>query len=64
MSGIYLISNSKNGKVYVGSSKNIEKRKKQHFKDLENNTHHSVKLQRSYNATRDKVHSSFRLSKK
>lgn len=54
MSGIYLISNSKNGKVYVGSSKNVEKRKKQHFKDLENNTHHSAKLQRSYNVTRDR----------
>ena len=54
MSGIYIISNSKNGRVYVGSSKNIEKRKKQHFKDLENNTHHSAKLQRSYNASKDK----------
>lgn len=54
MSGIYLISNSKNGKVYVGSSKNIEKRKKQHFKDLESNAHHSAKLQRSYNAAKDK----------
>lgn len=52
--GIYKIENINNGKVYVGSSKNIEVRIKQHFSALEKNKHHSVKLQRSYNATKDK----------
>lgn len=33
MIGIYKISNNINGKVYIGKSKNIDKRFKQHIKD-------------------------------
>lgn len=47
-SGIYCIKNKINNKVYVGSSINITKRKSLHFKSLEQNKHHSIKLQRAY----------------
>jgi hypothetical protein len=49
MIGIYKIINTLNNKVYVGSSTNINTRWNQHRKSLCSNTHHSVKLQRSYN---------------
>jgi group I intron endonuclease len=49
MMGIYQIRNKENGKVYVGSTRDFEKRKKQHFYALKNNAHHSTKLQRSFN---------------
>jgi hypothetical protein len=52
--GIYKITNTKNKKVYIGSSKDIYRRWKEHLGKLENNSHHSTKLQRSYNATKDK----------
>ena len=48
-SGIYQIKNTLNGKVYVGSAKDFEKRWKRHFKDLENGVHSSIKFQRSFN---------------
>ena len=49
MVGIYKITNIKNGKIYVGSSKDIEKRWKEHLYKLKYGVHHSVKLQnRSY----------------
>lgn len=54
MIGVYSITNTKTGKMYIGSSKNIETRWKQHLKMLNNGTHHSAKLQRSYTATKDK----------
>ena len=54
MQGIYKIENVKNGKVYVGRSKHIEKRWKQHMDMLEKNEHHSIKLQRAYNKLKDK----------
>lgn len=54
MQGIYKIENTNNGKVYIGRSKNIEERWKQHKRMLENGTHHSVKLQRAYNMLKDK----------
>lgn len=47
-SGIYKITNKKNGKFYIGSSKNIEKRWLKHLGDLKASMHHSIKLQRSY----------------
>lgn len=47
-SGIYVIRNKITGKVYVGSTKDFDKRKEQHFKNLEAGKHSSVKLQRSY----------------
>lgn len=47
--GIYQIINLKNNNRYIGSSKNINKRKFRHFLDLKNNMHHSLYLQRAYN---------------
>lgn len=47
--GIYKITNSVTGKCYVGSASTIKKRCKQHFSLLEKKSHHSIKLQRSYN---------------
>jgi group I intron endonuclease len=52
--GIYKIENIKNKKVYIGSSKDINKRIIQHKQLLEKGIHHSCKLQRSYNQTQDK----------
>lgn len=48
-SGIYIIENIKTSKSYIGSSKSILKRWKQHVRMLQKNKHHSCKLQRSYN---------------
>ena len=47
--GIYKIENLINGKCYVGSAKSFERRKRQHFKDMENNKHGNIKLQNSVN---------------
>jgi group I intron endonuclease len=43
--GIYTITNLKNSRVYVGSSRNIERRFKSHIDDLKKGSHHSYKLQ-------------------
>jgi group I intron endonuclease len=47
--GIYSIENTDTGKLYIGSSKNIKHRIKNHFTELSKNKHHSQKLQHSYN---------------
>lgn len=47
--GVYQIRNIINDKVYVGSSKDIYKRKKQHFSSLIQNKHENNKLQKSFN---------------
>ena len=47
--GVYKISFSNTDKVYVGSSKDIEKRIKQHKDMLSRGNHHSYKLQEYYN---------------
>ena len=47
-SGIYAIKNCVNGKLYIGSTKNFEKRYKHHLYNLSNNIHCNNKLQRSY----------------
>lgn len=47
--GIYKITNLKTGKVYIGSSSDIERRFSEHKKDLENNKHHSYKMQKDFN---------------
>lgn len=49
VSGIYKIINTIDSKCYIGSSKNIKDRWRRHKKDLKNNCHHSIILQRSYN---------------
>lgn len=49
MIGIYEIKNKLNNKIYIGSSVNIEKRWKDHKYYLNNNKHHSILLQNSWN---------------
>lgn len=48
-SGIYIIRNTVNGKVYIGQSRRISNREYCHFRALEKGTHHNKHLQRSYN---------------
>jgi group I intron endonuclease len=48
-SGIYKIENVIDGKKYVGSSKNLNKRKATHWRSLRNNKHHNQHLQRAFN---------------
>ena len=48
-SGIYRIVNKVNGKYYIGSSIDIEKRYKRHINELRQGKHHSILLQRAYN---------------
>ena len=49
MIGIYTITNSINGKIYVGYSKNIKSRLYKHKYELRNNTHKNIYLQNAYN---------------
>jgi group I intron endonuclease len=53
-SGIYQIRNTRNGKIYIGSTDNFNRRKSEHFSCLRNNKHSASKLQNSYNKTKDK----------
>lgn len=48
MGHIYQITNTVNGKFYIGSTKNISKRMSTHFRQLKKGTHHSIYLQRSF----------------
>lgn len=48
-SGIYSITNNKNNKRYIGSSKDIYQRWRVHRYRLSKNKHHSDHLQKSYN---------------
>lgn len=52
-SGVYLITNLSNGKLYVGSAKSIEARVQGHFKELEKNCHGNRHLQNAYNSYGD-----------
>ena len=47
--GIYQIVNLIDGKKYVGSSKNLYKRKSSHFYNLKNNKHRNCHLQNAFN---------------
>lgn len=47
--GIYQIRNLVNGKIYIGSSVNMNKRRKQHFLKLKQQRHCNPKLQNAYN---------------
>ena len=49
MIGIYKITNTYNGKVYIGQSKDIEQRHIQHFTKLENGNHPNKQMQKEYN---------------
>jgi group I intron endonuclease len=44
--GVYVIQNRITKDLYVGSSVDVESRKKRHLRELLNGTHHSKKLQR------------------
>lgn len=48
-SGIYIIKNLANNKIYIGSAVDIAKRWRRHKKDLNKNKHHSELLQRAWN---------------
>ena len=52
-SGIYKITNVKNGKIYIGSSSNIERRVTEHKHDLIENKHHSYKMQKDFNVDKN-----------
>ena len=47
--GIYKITNTANGMVYVGQSRNLRKRITEHKRDLRKGTHRNDKLQKAYN---------------
>ncbi len=47
--GVYQIRNKVNGNVYIGSSKHLRKRCKDHFCHLKNKKHDNPHLQRAYN---------------
>lgn len=49
LQGIYQIRNTKNNRIYIGSSKDIYRRWKDHISLLNNNKHHSYKLQYDWN---------------
>jgi len=48
-SGIYLIENKVNGRKYIGSAVNIDKRWKEHRRQLTEGRHHSRFMQRCWN---------------
>lgn len=50
ISGVYKIENSKNHKIYIGSSNSIKKRWAQHKRELRNQTHRNSYLQNAWNA--------------
>lgn len=52
-SGIYKLINTKNSKVYVGSTINLKRRLISHFNSLEGNAHENSYLNRSYNKSKD-----------
>lgn len=47
-SGIYKILNTASGKIYIGSTYSLSRRKWQHFNSLKRGKHSSNKLQRAY----------------
>lgn len=48
-SGVYKITNTVNGKVYIGSAVNLVKRTNDHKHHLRKGKHHSAKLQNAWN---------------
>lgn len=49
-SGVYCIKNTETGACYVGSSVNVHRRIYEHKRQLEKGEHHSIYLQRSWDA--------------
>lgn len=49
VSGIYVILNKKNGKIYLGQAQNLHKRWKDHRACLNTNQHHNPHLQLAWN---------------
>jgi len=49
VSGVYCIENAINGKMYIGSSKNLYSRSGWHRNSLQNNKHHNQHLQNAWN---------------
>ena len=49
MKGIYKIENIVNGKFYIGCALDIKKRWQKHVRDLNNEKHHNILLQRAWN---------------
>ena len=47
--GIYMIQNKVNGKIYIGQGVDIERRWKDHKRELKGNRHHNTHLQNSWN---------------
>lgn len=47
--GIYKIENKENGKIYIGSSRNLQERINSHKASLRNNNHNNPHLQNSWN---------------
>lgn len=47
--GIYKITNMINGKIYIGQSKSLNKRKSDHFRALERGRHQNIHLQYAVN---------------
>jgi group I intron endonuclease len=47
-SGVYKITNVKNGKFYIGSAKDIDRRWWEHKNDLKKNKHINPKLQHAW----------------
>lgn len=54
-SGIYIIQCCVNGRVYVGQSKNLESRLKDHMYKLRNKRHENIHLQRAFNKHGEKA---------
>ena len=52
--GIYKITNSINGKFYIGSSVDLKKRKRDHLRELRDNIHINGRLQNSFNKYKEK----------
>ena len=47
-SGIYALKNQENGKLYIGRTINLHKRKNEHFAELRGGKHHNIHLQRAW----------------
>ena len=63
-SGIYLITNLINNKVYVGSAANILKRWNDHIRTLKGNKHPNIFIQRSWNKYGEEVFKTDKRGKK